>query len=283
MAINRYHLLRQLLLSGVALSSMAGLASAADMTPVLKAPPQAVAERPWYFQIEGGGAFFNDPTSVDPGSIYGCQPVNCGSPPGYFTETLAGGAGPVVGGRLGYQFWPWFRMDVSLQYMADTLTGNFDWIQFNNGGCNPAVNGPGNCSLNATRKQSALVELVNGYIDLDGVWGMRTGRWHPYLTAGVGAAEDHLGQNCVSCDYGTRNGSNTTTQFAWAAGVGTRIDLFADLKLDVAYRFYDLGRFTGGNNGNLVLNNTGIPRNFTGNDSFRQTVNVITTGLTYPF
>jgi opacity protein-like surface antigen len=101
-------------------------------------------------------------------------------------------------------------------------------------------------------------------------------RLHPYLTAGVGAAQNHLDKNCVSCDYGTSNGSNTNNTFAWDVGAGARIDLFSDLKLDVAYRYYNLGKFVGGYNGL-----TGTSQ--TGGDSFTANVHVFTAGIVMPF
>jgi opacity protein-like surface antigen len=270
MSNKRYSVNRTLLMSSVALAAMSGFASGADLAPTLKAPPPAVLTPLWYIEVEAGSAIFNDPNSVDPGIVYGCPPINCSG--GFYTETLFGGGGPFVGARIGYHLSPMFRADFLVGYMTSTVTGHIDY--FPPGPGNPV----GVNSLNATRRARAFVEMVNGYVELDSLVGRHWGRWHPYVTAGLGAAEDHLGSNCVSCDFGTRNGSNTTTQFAWAAGLGTQIDLFPDVKLDIAYRYYDLGKFTGGNNGNMTP-----PSNFTGNDSFRQTVNVFTGGVIYPF
>jgi opacity protein-like surface antigen len=263
---NRF--IRTVFLSTTALIAAPALAAAADLA--VKAPP--VAEyRPWYIEIEGGGAAFQ-PIHADPGVFEGCPPQNCAG--GSYTERLDVAGGPVIGGRFGYQFSPVFRADLSLQWMSATIAGHIDFNStLINNACNPATS-PGNCSLNATKWASALVGLVNGYFDF-----ASTGHWRPYLTAGIGAAGDHLSSNCVSCDFGVRGAARTTTQFAWDVGVGARIDVFSDLKLDVAYRFYDLGKFRGGLNNNFDFNGNAL----TGNDSFTLLVHTVTLGVVYPF
>jgi opacity protein-like surface antigen len=248
------------------------LAAAADLAPSYKAPPVA-DYRPWYIEIEGGGGAFQ-PIHANPGIVFGCPNANCQNQPGsFFTERLDVAGGPVIGGRFGYQFSPMFRADLSLQWMSATIAGNIDFNSPINSNCNPATS-PGNCSLNATKSASALVGLVNGYVDF-----ASTGHWRPYVTAGIGAAGDHLSNNCTSCDFGTRGAARTTTQFAWDVGAGARIDVFPDLKLDIAYRFYDLGKFQGGLNNNFSRNGN----NLTGNDNFTLLVHTLTLGVVYPF
>lgn len=179
--------------------------------------------------------------------------------------------GAIVGGRLGYQFNPLFRADISFHYMGENISGFYGCLPTN--GCRL---GPGNSSLNAARSGHSFVEMVNGYIDFAPFMGPRFSRLHPYITAGIGAAQNHLDANCVSCDYGTSNGANTHNTFAWDVGAGTRIDLFQDLKLDIAYRYYDLGKFVGGYNGLTGTNQTG-------GDSFRAHVHTVTGGIVLPF
>src|SRR5579859_5640252 len=148
-------LIRTALLSGAAV--VPGVGWAADMG-VFKAAPAPVDYRPWYIQVETGAAIFNDPSSVNPGVVYGCPPINCGARGSSYSETLFGGGGPMVGARFGYQWTPMWRFDVSVQYMTHTLTGNIDYnVPTVGNSCNPATS-PGNCSLNSTRKASSLVE-----------------------------------------------------------------------------------------------------------------------------
>lgn len=256
---------------GAILAVWSGTVQSADLMPY-KASGMPIEYHPWYIQVEGGVSVF-DPHDATAGVIYNniCGPNNNNKGPCSFTSSLFGQAGPNVGIRLGYQINPIFRADVSFQYTSVTLTG-----LYTGSGTGPFCNGnfAGGCTLNATRSATALVGLVNGYIDLDPLWGMRFGRFHPYLTAGVGAASDHLGANCVSCDFGVGNGANTTTQFAWAAGAGGRIDLFSDLKFDVAYRYLDLGTFRGG------FNQVANPQAKTGGDTVRMNAHTVTFGLT---
>ena len=166
--------------------------------------------------------------------------------------------------RFGYQFTPMLRADVSFHYMSFTLTGLLDQV-----GCA----GTNECAVNATRAARAFVEMANGYVDLGPLLGQRLARFRPYLTAGVGAVQDSLGANCVSCSFGEGNGSKTTDQLAWAAGAGMRVELFEEVKLDVAYRFYDLGRFQSGFDS----------AHETGGNTFRVNVHAVTGGLVIAF
>ena len=266
----RRHLLSSV--SGCVLAlGAASQGSAADLAYKTPSPIAPVEARNWYVEFEGGVAVLT-PRSADPGLIYGI-----GSPP-YFSE-LGTDTGAVAGARLGYQFNPWFRADLSFHYMGWTVSGRYL--------CGPGVNGcnnlgqtPSNNTLNAARSAHSFVEMVNGYIDFDPFIGGRMGRFHPYITAGVGAAQNHLDANCVSCDYGAGNGSNTHNSLAWDAGVGTRIDLFQDVKLDIAYRYYDLGKFIGGFNAQQFIGRFNGP---TGGDSFKPIVHTVTAGVVVLF
>jgi opacity protein-like surface antigen len=263
--------LRRHLLSTVSVCILtlgaAGQASAADL-PIKAVAPLPVDVRNWYVELEGGVAILR-PSKADPGLIYGDPSVGRFN----YNSDLGTSTGGTVGARLGYVFNPLFRADISLNFMGWNVAGMY--------GCSPGtqnscIRGPGNNSLNAARTAYSFVEMVNGYIDFAPFMGGHFSRLQPYLTAGVGAAQNHLDKNCVSCDYGTSNGTNTNNTFAWDVGAGTRIDLFPDLKLDVAYRYYHLGKFIGGYNGL-----TGTSQ--TGGDSFTANVHVFTAGIVMPF
>jgi opacity protein-like surface antigen len=237
---------------GAVASALIGPAQAADFL-FPKAVP-VVADRPWYVEIEGGAGIFTPHDSFG-GFESGVADLR---------SSLWGAGGPIVGARFGYQFTPMLRGDLSFHYMSFTLTGVVDQI-----GCGVA----GECTANATRAARALVEMANGYVDLGPMLGPRLGRFRPYLTAGIGATQDSLGANCVSCSFGQGNASKTTDHLAWSVGAGMRVDVFEELKLDVAYRYYDLGRFEGGFN----------PLHDTGGDSFRVNVHAVTAGLVMAF
>jgi opacity protein-like surface antigen len=252
--------------------ALASDARASDLS-LFKPAPAGAAYGPWYVQIEGGVAVF-DPSDPNGGYVYGNTNGAGGAPTGY-SEEFFGQAGPLVGFRIGYQFSPMFRGDFSLQYTTFTLTGVIENTSGAAGSC--ITTNIGACSLNGTRTASALVEMFNGYVDLDPVLGRRFGRYHPYFTAGVGVTQNGLGANCVSCDYGARNGSATTQQFAWALGVGMRVDMFSDMRLDIAYRYLNLGTFQGGFNHPVRVSN------LTGGDSVHIDAHTVTAGLTVPF
>jgi opacity protein-like surface antigen len=238
---------------GAFASGLVGHAQAADAL-LTKAPILTVANRPWYLEIEGGVGIFT------PHDTFGGFEASAAD----LRSSLWGAGGPIVGARFGYQFTPMLRADLSFHYMSFTLTGFFDEI-----GCA----GSGECTANATRAARAFVEMANGYVDLGPLLGQRLARFRPYLTAGVGAAQDSLGANCLSCSFSGANGSKTTDHLAWAVGAGMRVNLFEELKLDVAYRFYDLGRFQAGFDS----------FHDTGGDSFRVNVHAVTAGLVMAF
>jgi opacity protein-like surface antigen len=249
-----------------------GAANAADL--MVKAPPPAPAVyKPFYIEAEVGGGFFNL-TNADPGIIYGCASDNgpfC-SPGEAYGAKIWGGGGPVVGGRLGWQFNPMFRADVSVNVMAFTAAGKISEID---GSCGTR----GSCGLNNTKSAISIVTLLNGYIELGGILGSNAGHWHPYVTGGVGFAHNKVGANCISCDYGAENEAGTTDHFAWAVGAGARIDIFQDFKMDIAYRYYDLGSFQSGLNGTQSPN----PDDVNGRDSFKAGAHTVVVGLVYPF
>ena len=73
--------------------------------------------------------------------------------------------------------------------------------------------------------------LVNGYVDL-GTWYHVT----PYIGAGAGMSFGHAAIN----DYG-----NTYHAFAWALMAGFGIDVYDHTKLDIGYRYLNLGTIPG--------------------------------------
>jgi opacity protein-like surface antigen len=253
--------------------AMAGQGLAADLS--IKAPMAAPVEvRNWYFELEGGGAIL-DPRSQNAGLVYGTP-----SPP--YILQLGTSTGFDAGVRLGYQFTPMFRGDLSFNYMGWTIGGRIL--------CGPGLNGcngtgptstPDNASLNATRTAHSFVGMANGYIDFAHLFGPHFNRVNPYITAGVGFASNHLDANCVSCDFGAGNGASTHNSFAWDAGAGARIDLFPEVKLDIAYRYYDLGKFVGGFNS--VPFSASRFNGPTGGETFRANVHTVTAGIILPF
>ena len=118
------------------------------------------------------------------------------------------------GGGIGYNLMRGFRIDFTLDYRADTdLFAQLD---------------SGTVPTNQfTGEMSSLVGLANVYYDLD--MGHRI---TPYIGVGIGFA-------ALSMDGDDSDDSDAT--FAWAIMAGVDIDLRANWKLDVGYRYLNMG------------------------------------------
>ncbi|MBO6549819.1 MAG: porin family protein [Rhizobiales bacterium] len=120
----------------------------------------------------------------------------------------------MFGGGIGYNLMRGFRVDFTLDYRADADV----FAQLDSGTV------PDN---QFTGDLSALVGLANFYYDLD--MGHRI---TPYVGVGVGFA-------ALSMDGPDSDDSDTT--FAWALMAGVDIDLRSNWKLDIGYRYLNLG------------------------------------------
>ncbi len=112
---------------------------------------------------------------------------------------------------------------------------------------------------------SSLVGLVNGYVDL-GTWYGIT----PYVGAGVGLARNTLSgmtdQGLVTiCAVATGPSGGyfsdgSKTNFAWALMAGLDFNVTQNLKLELGYRYLDVGKF--GSGASNCLNGTGAGTGF---------------------
>ena len=173
----------------------------------------------------------------------------------------------------GYQFNRWFRSDLvadfheplktssssgdgnvfcptGVTYATDPITGIVT-PEYANGGCT------GNYQANL----KSYDVLINGYLDL-GTWYRVT----PYIGAGVGLSFGHyqtsatyVQANNASYDityndplFGAnhedydRTSSGTFYNFAFALMAGFSVDVFDHTKLDIGYRYLNLGSIPGG-------------------------------------
>ncbi|WP_332687054.1 outer membrane protein [Bosea sp. (in: a-proteobacteria)] len=140
---------------------------------------------------------------------------------------------------VGYQFNNWFRVDLTGEYRGASFNGR-DTVSYNFGVPVTQIN-------NYRADIATFVGLVNGYIDL-GTWNCLT----PYLGAGIGFANHTVngltdnglnrpaGQlfDNISYAYGD---SASKTNFAWALMAGVAYDVTSNLKLDIGYRYLNMG------------------------------------------
>jgi opacity protein-like surface antigen len=135
-----------------------------------------------------------------------------------------------IGGGLGYQALPWFRADVTVDHRFET-TFRETRLAFGAG------------SALDRADYGATTVLLNAYLDLALVPGFT-----PYLGGGIGFSHSRLGE-AERWSYGaagdvtgvTALGSRSNTAFAWAVTTGVAVDVTGSLKLDLGYRYTDLG------------------------------------------
>lgn len=155
---------------------------------------------------------------------------------------------PYIGGGLGWQLGSRFRVDLTGEYRfasdLEAIDALSRRLRF--------PNGVQHVSTQYDGELSAIVGLANAYLDL--------GTWHgvtPYVGAGAGFARSKLsdvfttsnGQFVDSATGATVRqishgfaSDETKTSFAWALMAGASLDLTPSVKLDVGYRYLDLGQ-----------------------------------------
>lgn len=228
-----------LLLAAAIAAGASASARAADLLPpppMEPPPPQDFGG--WYLrgdvgvginQLSGLRSTFADPTVLVPAPMFNGASI---------------GDSAFVGAGVGYQFNNWLRFDVTGEYRT---AAQYSAIQsysdiWSAPGASP-------CGLNARcydlyhAQQSAAVFLANGYFDL-GTWYGIT----PFVGAGVGLATNWL-QNLYDISAQPAGGfgfaaNRSQTNFAWQVGAGLAYNVTPNLKLEVAYRYLDMGKFT---------------------------------------
>lgn len=156
-----------------------------------------------------------------------------------------------AGGGLGYKFNNWLRADLTADWRADA-----DFRAYSS-----RTNYTQGFSTDRAKLEVGTL-LLNGYVDLGTWWGVT-----PYVGAGLGGAQnffhrytaqvtcltpvcgsgqDPLDPAFVPFPLGPQNPpsivpSRTSYNFAWALMGGVAVDLPAGFKLDVGYRYANVG------------------------------------------
>ena len=199
------------------------------------------------------------------------------NPPSAPNATLAGSSRLGYDASLGagYQFNRWFRADLIADFhqpLSASSTSGHDNVF-----CPTAVSYPdettspvtygqpsyanGGCTGNYQSHLTSYDVLINGYVDL-GTWYRVT----PYVGAGVGLSFGHYQTSASYVQangvpyqvsftdpaYGAtfyenynRTSSGTYYNVAFALMAGIAIDVYDHTKLDIGYRFLDLGSIPG--------------------------------------
>ncbi|MGD0763798.1 MAG: outer membrane beta-barrel protein [Roseiarcus sp.] len=265
--------LKVLVLASGAVLALVRSAAAADLLPpppALEPPPPAAAEfSGWYLRGDIGiGVSANAPNIAQTP-----DPLAAGIASGYFLGTPTDGSynssmstAGIFSLGVGYQVNNWLRFDVTGEYRGGS---HFQSLFVINDPSNQGSGNPTQLSDFYRGDFSSLVGLVNGYADL-GTWSGVT----PYVGAGVGFARntlsgltdeaqvfitDRLG-NVASWPAGGYASDNSKWNFAWALMAGIGFDVTQNLKLELGYRYLDLGKFGSGQMN--CLNGTGAGSGF---------------------
>jgi opacity protein-like surface antigen len=206
-----------------------GLAHAADLLPP---PPPPLPPPP---VDVGGGWYLRGDVGVGILDLRKTVVEDVSTPPiPYNYSAIQDHVGDqvFVGVGVGYQFNPWLRFDLTGEYRtkAEWRFVAEDLSYGTRGGYNLTAG-----------KFSSVVALANGYVDLGNWYGVT-----PFIGAGVGFAhhmfgavtDQGLGTYSGGFGYG---GSKDKTNFAWAAHAGLGYAVTPNVKLELAYRYLNMG------------------------------------------
>ncbi len=235
--------LKTLALAGVMALGVSAVAKAADFPVAAPPPPPPAPELRgsvgggWYLRGDiGVGSQGYDELDV---KLNNAPVIQTAGVTSFSTISPDRSFAAFAGVGIGYQFNNWFRMDLTGEYRGASFTGR-DQLSYNFGI-------PINQTNNYRADVATFVGLVNGYIDL-GTWNCLT----PYLGAGIGFANhsvNGLTDNGINQAVGSPfanvsyayGDTGSKTNFAWALMAGVAYDVTSSLKLDIGYRYLNMG------------------------------------------
>jgi len=208
-------------------------ASAADLAPapLMPPPPPPIME-------STGGLYLRGDIGV--GHMGESTASSRITTPGYVVPDLrydrTSFDGVAFGGvGIGYQYNSFVRFDVTGEYRtASRYNARISYRDDFNTGCFG-----GRCYDLYDASVRSMVFLANGYLDL-GTWRGLT----PFIGAGVGVA-NHKVSGLTDVGYPTLGygfaADKSRTSFAWALMAGVGFEVTRNLKMEVAYRYLNMG------------------------------------------
>lgn len=223
-------------LTGAALLTTGSATLAADLPappPVYEpAPPPVAIGGGWYLRGDVGVTqqHLKDLTNVD----LDARVINAGDSIDFIKQSFNPAA--TIGVGVGYQVNNWFRADVTGEYRTRSRYSATEQILRPDG--TTAANGVNYFDAAKTE----WVGLANAYLDL-GTWGGLT----PYVGAGIGFARVRISH---FRDINLTPGNPTVatapagarTNFAWALHTGFAYQFSDTMKMDVGYRYLNMGK-----------------------------------------
>jgi opacity protein-like surface antigen len=223
----------RLTISTLAMAALlvAGTAQAADYSqppqppPIYVQPPPVIEEfSSWYLRGDVGIGI-NNTYKVD----YLPAPGNAGN--GFAFDKNSNADTFFLGGGVGYEWNNWLRFDVTAEYRART--------QVNARGVFPGGAFDGDTYQGYLK---SWVFLANAYADL-GTWNCFT----PFVGVGVGVTRNTLADFTDAAINGTGHGFGRNTSEwhpAWALHAGVAYNVSKNFKIELAYRYLNLGSIT---------------------------------------
>lgn len=249
--------LKSLAVAGVVTLGASATAFAADLPPppMLEAPaPKAIAVGGgWYLRGDIGiGTNRHDP-DVEFLSNGAPPPLAVGA--SYIMDDFKMGSSAFFGVGIGYQFNNWLRADLTAEYRGSASLSGRDTFLF------PTTATTGNrLTNNYSGSLQTNLYMANLYADLGTFCGF--GCITPFVGGGIGFATHKMGQvtdNSVQGPYNTAVAPNSVftggtfafnsyfaeksrTNFAWALMAGVGVDVTKNVKLELGYRYVNMGK-----------------------------------------
>ncbi len=229
-----------------------GIAKAVDLPPVPSLPAESPAAEDfsgWYLRGDlGFGVSSTGPrlaTAPDPIAAGASSGLLSSSAGAAFSHASLSPFGAIDAGA-GYRFNTWLRMDGTLEYRGGAR------LEAHSSLTDPAspAFGPLQFAESYRADVSSLVGLLNGYVDLGTYWGVT-----PFVGAGAGFADNRVsefaddgfgssGSGALTSAGSFANGSKSS--FAWALMAGVDFDVAPGVKVELGYRYLDMGSLATG-------------------------------------
>lgn len=215
----------------------AEIAAASDDAVLSNAPEITIdgesAQSGWYLRGDVGYAHWRSAGSPE---YTGDATGRASFDESRFGRPLAGALG------LGYRINDMFRTDVTAEFFASDMEGDFDAAR----PCSASSPAGTTCAYDGAADVRAYGLMLNGYLDIANVAGFT-----PYVGAGVGVTrvvwDDFSADSaCIGAACGA-GGSDTASfsgksdwRFSYALMAGVTYALTDRVKLDVGYRYSDI-------------------------------------------
>ena len=221
------------------LSLVPQFGQAADLLP----PPPSLEPPMLRGSVEPDSGFYlRGDAGIGIHQIRGTSSTFAAPVPGFQYDSASLGDTAFLGIGAGYQFNSWFRADLTGEYRS---SARFDGVESYDAQGNAALCSGGlRCPDVYTGSVRSAVFLANGYVDL-GTWYGLT----PYVGAGVGLAHNMSGittDRAIGNTGGGYSNGAANSNFAWALMTGVAYNVNQHLKLELGYRYLNLGSYNSG-------------------------------------